>query len=158
MFILSLLLINFLVFNHYFNEVNSLQQTSMLNQSTKQKIMELNVDVNKTQKMADDMLKSNSSKSSFYTNSIIQGLPNSIILSGLIYQPLLKSIKPGQSVETNINTIIISGESNNSEQFSKWIGDLEAIEWIKKVEISNYEDVSKSLSNFNLKINIRDDN
>jgi hypothetical protein len=35
---------------------------------------------------------------------------------------------------------------------------LEAIEWIKKVEISNYEDVSKSLSNFNLKINIRDDN
>jgi hypothetical protein len=157
-FILSLLLVNFLVFNHYFNEVHTLQQISQLNQSTKQKIMDLNVHVNKTQKMADDMLKSNSSKSSFYTNSIIQGLPNSILLSELIYQPVIKRIKAGQSIETNINTIIISGESNNREQFSKWIRDLEAIEWIKKVEISNYEDVSKSLSNFNLKINIRDDN
>lgn len=157
-FILCLLLINFLVFNHYYNEVHTLQQTSMLNQSTKQKIIELDANVNKTQKMVDDMFKSSSSKSSFYVNSIILGLPDSIILTELIYQPILKSIKIGQSIETNINTIIISGESNNSAQFSKWIGDLEAIEWIKKVEISNYEDVSKSLSNFNLKINIRDDN
>lgn len=156
LFILSILIINFLVFNHYFNEVNTLQQTSKINQTTKEKILELNDSVNKTQKMVDDMLKSSSSKSSFYVNAIIQGLPNSILLSGLNYQPIVKRIKTGQTIETENNMIIISGESNNSEQFSKWISDLEGIVWIKKVEIINYEDVLKNLSNFSLKLNITD--
>src|SRR5690606_10383120 len=83
LFILCILLINFMVFNHYYNAVNTLQQTSQINQTTKQKILELNGSVNKTQKMVDDMLKSSMSKSSFYVNDVIQGLPNSILLSGL---------------------------------------------------------------------------
>lgn len=157
LFILGILLMNFLVFNHYFNAVNALQQTSQINQTTKQKILELNGSVNKTQKMVDDMLKSSTSKSSFYVNTIIQGLPNSILLSGLNYQPVMKRIKTEQSIETDNNMILISGESNNSVEFSKWIADLETFDWIKKVEISNYEDTSKSLSNFSLKLTIVDD-
>lgn len=157
LFILVILLINFFIFNHYFNTVKTLQQTSQINQTTKQNILELSGSVNKTQKMVDDMLKSSTSKSSFYTNSIIQGLPSSVLLSGLNYQPVLKRIKLGQSIETNNHIILISGESNDSEQFSKWIANLEATDWIKNVEIANYEDISKSLSSFSLNLNILND-
>lgn len=157
-FILGILLINFFVFNHYFNTVNALQQTSQINQTTKQKILELNEIVSKSQKMVDDMLKSSTSKSSFYVNTIIQGLPNSVLLSELNYRPILKRIKAEQPINTDNNTIFISGESNNSEQFSKWIADLESTNWIKAVEIQNYEDESKSLSNFSLKLTIANDN
>ncbi|SFZ93381.1 hypothetical protein SAMN05428642_103101 [Flaviramulus basaltis] len=153
-FILGILLINFFVFNHYFNEVNTLQQTSQVNKTTKEKLLKLDGAVNKSQKMVDDMLKSSASKSSFYINDIVQGLPNSILLSELNYQPLTKSIKKDKPIELNQNTMMISGESNNSDSFSKWIADLEAMQWIDNIEIVSYEDLSKSSSKFSLKLNM----
>ncbi len=151
-FILGLLLINFIFFNHYFNKVNKLEQTSQVNLSTKQKVLELNESVKKTQKMVDDMLNSDSSKSSFYVNEIIQSLSNSIVLSELNYQPLIKRIKTEQPIEVNKNSIIISGQSSNSEHFSEWISNLESKKWINKVEIIDYENSTMSLSNFTINL------
>lgn len=156
-FLLGILLVNFFVFNHYFNKVNTLQQTSQINQTTKQKILELNINVGKSQKMVEDMLKSNSSKSSFYVNAIIQLLPSSVLLSELNYQPVLKRIRDGQPIEINNNTILISGESNNSILFSNFINDLETLTWVKKVEVLNYEDASTTVSNFSIKLNMTHD-
>jgi Tfp pilus assembly protein PilN len=156
-FILGLLLINFFFFNHYFNTVNDLQQISQINQTTKNKVLELNQTVSKTQKMVDDMLKSSSSKSSFYVNAIAESVPNTILLSELNYQPLLKRIKAEQPIENNLNAILISGTSNSSESYSKWIADLESIDWVTKVEILSYADVSKSTSDFSIKLNLIDD-
>ncbi len=156
--ILAMLLVNFAVFNHYFNRVNMLQQTSQVNQTTKQNLLKLNVQVSKSQKMVDDMLKSSASKSAFYTNTIIQSLPESVLLSEFNYQPLLKRIKEEQHVVINTNTILISGTSNNSEIFSIWLTDLENISWVQQVDILNYEDRSKSLSNFSIKLIIADEN
>lgn len=156
-FILTMLLINFFVFNYYFNAVNSLQQTSQMNQTTKQAILVLNERVNKSQKMVEDMLKSNSSRSSFFINAIVQDLPNSILLSELNYQPVSKNIKSGQAIEINSNIILISGESNDSDLFSKWLTSLESINWVQHVEILSYGDISKSTSNFSLKLTISHD-
>lgn len=156
-FLLGLLLINFFFFNHYFNSVNTLQQTSQINQTTKNKVLELNEKVTKTQKMVDDMLKSRTSKSSYYVNAIVQSLPTTILLSELNYQPLKKRIKAEQHIQNNINTILISGASTSSASFSKWIGGLDSANWIHKVEILSYEDISKSKSNFNIKLDITDD-
>ncbi len=156
-FILSLLLINFFVFNHYFNQVNRLQQTSQMNQTTKQNILELSEQVNKSQKTADDMLKSSSSKSSFYVNNIIQSLPNSILLSELNYQPIEKRIKSDKPIVLKQNTIIVSGGSNRSDFFSKWITHLETALWINRVEILSYEDASKSVSKFSIKLHMTHD-
>ncbi|AUP79673.1 hypothetical protein [Flavivirga eckloniae] len=155
--ILSTLLINFFVFNHYFNAVNALQQTSQVNQATKQKLLKLDKEVSKSQKMVDDMLKSSSSKSSFYVNAIVHRLPQSILLTELNYQPLEKNIKKGKAIVLKDDTIIVSGESNNSESFSKWIADLETIDWIQNVEILSYEDTSKVISNFSVKLNLSHD-
>tara|TARA_R110002096_G_scaffold81625_3_gene190220 strand:+ start:11224 stop:12432 length:1209 start_codon:yes stop_codon:yes gene_type:complete len=155
--ILAILSINFFVFNHYFNEVKTMQQTSQINQTTKLKIIELNESVSKSQKMVEDMLKGNSSKSSFYINTIVQSLPNSILLSELNYQPVLKRIKAEQPINVDSNSILLSGESNNSDMFSKWLTDLENIKWINKVEILSYEDFSKSSSKFSLKLGVIND-
>ncbi|WP_299550673.1 hypothetical protein [Seonamhaeicola sp.] len=152
--ILSILLVNFFVFNHYFDQVNDLQQTSQINEVSKQDLLQLNEAVSKSQKMVDDMLKSNASKSSFYVNAIIQSLPESVLLSELNYQPLLKRIKKDKPVETNTNIILISGVSNNSESFSKWINSLESLTWVHGVDILGYEDASVSESTFNLKLNL----
>lgn len=153
-FILMMLLLNFFVFNHYFNAVNRLQQTSQINETNKQYILGLSERVSKSQKMVEDMLKGSVSKSSFYVNTIIQGLPNSMTLSELNYQPLLKRIKERQPIETNTNTILVSGESHDSELFSKWIAHLESVPWIHRVEILGYGDLSQTASNFSIKLTL----
>lgn len=157
LFLLAVLLINFIFFNHYFNEVNTLQQTSQINQTTKDKILILRESVSKTQKTVDDMLKSNTSKSSFYTNSIIQSLPSSIILSELNYQPLEKRIKADKPISLQNNIIIVSGNSNSSDLFSNWISEIETLDWVSSLETISYGNLLKSKSIFSIKININND-
>lgn len=156
-FILTTLLINFLVFNYYFGEVNMLQQTSQINLTNKEKILRLKERMNKSQKMVDDMLKGGHSKSAYYLNIIAKTLPSSILLSEFNYQPLKRTIKPNKPIELNLNTIIVSGASNNSENFSRWLLSIETLPSVNQVDILSYENVSQSISNFSLKLNINRD-
>ncbi|WP_458628621.1 hypothetical protein [Winogradskyella sp. PC D3.3] len=152
LFLLVLLLLNFFFFNHYYNKVSALKQVSEINQSTKGQILKLNEIVSKKQKMVDDLLKSNGSKSSFYSNSIMLSLPKSILLSGFNYQPLLKRIKAEKVIELERNSISISGASSNSDAFSNWIAFLEQEDWIDKVEIIDYKSTTSNTSDFSIKI------
>lgn len=156
-FFLSLLLFNFFAFNHYFSKVGELQQTSQVNQTTKDRVLELNEIISKKQKLVDDVLKSNASKSSFYVNMIVKSIPNTIQLSELNYHPLLKRIKEGEIVKTESNTIFVSGESSNSSLFSKWITDLETNNLIDNIETSDYSNISKVNSSFSIIIKINNE-
>lgn len=151
------LLINFLLFNHYYSEVKTLRETAQILESSKVKMLSLNEKVEKTEKMVEDVLQSSASKSSFYVDVIINNLPESILLKELNYQPLLKKIKEDKAVESHKNTILISGDSNKSIEFSQWLSQLENFEWIASVEILSFEDLSKSTSSFTVKLNMQDD-
>lgn len=155
--IFALLLINFLVFNHYFNKVESLQQTSQVNQEAKTRMLELDKKVSKSQKTVETMLSSSNSKTAFYLNEIIQTLPSSIQLSEVNYQPLTKRLKASEPISNIKNTMVISGESGNSELFAYWVSDLESKEWIDKVETLDYSDISTNISNFSIKLNLKND-
>lgn len=152
-----ILLINFLFFNHYYKEVNTLRETSQLLESSKAKMVYLNEKVQKTEKMLDDVLESSTSKSSYYIDVIINKLPESILLKELNYQPLIKKIKENKVIENHKNTILISGQSNESITFSQWISQLESLKWIQSVEILSFEDLTKSSSRFTIKLNMKDD-
>ncbi len=157
LFILGLLLINFLFFNHYFNKVSELRQLSEVNQSTKNQILKLDEVVSKKQKMVDDLLKSNGSRSSYYADRIIQSLPKSILLKGFNYQPLLKRIKLNKVIELKKNVIEVSGESNDSEAFSDWVSVLEQKDWISHVDILVYGSASSKVSDFKIEIVLEDE-
>jgi len=155
--ILGVLLINFFVFNHYFNEVNALKQVSEINASTRDKIVQLYASVSKRQKMVDDLLKSNGSKTSFYVNEIIHSLPETLLISELHFQPLEKRIKEDKPIELNENVIAIAGSSNNSSLFSTWIGQLEQMKWIEKIDILDYGSPTSSIADFEIKIVLHND-
>ena len=148
------LLINFLFFNHYYNEVNALRETTQILEASKTKLLNLNEKVQKTEKMVNDVLKSSASKSSFYVDIIISYLPESILLQELNYQPLIKRIKEDKPIENFKNTILISGKTNKPILFSQWITQLESINWISSVNILNFEDTSKLSSDFTIKLNM----
>lgn len=155
-FTFALLLINFLIFNHYYTNVQKLQQSAQFNQSTKKKILALNEKVLKSQKMVEDMLKSDSSKSSFYLNSITQILPETILLSDFNYQPISKRIKEGQDIQIDKNVIIMRGTTTNSALFSDWLTRLEKLYWVSSMGVLNYEDLNVA-SKFSIKLVINDE-
>ncbi|MDC1324527.1 PilN domain-containing protein [Flavobacteriaceae bacterium] len=155
LFILGVLLVNFFVFNHYFESVNALKQLSEINLSTKNKITSLNETVSIKQKMVDDLLKSNGSKSSFYCDAIIQSLPKTVLLTDYSYQPLLRRIKEDRAIEVSEKTIFISGSSVQSADFSEWINRLEKMDWIEKVAIMEYRNTNSKKSEFKISIRIK---
>ncbi len=156
-FILGLLLTNFFFFNHYFNKANTLEQTAQMNVTAKESVLKLNESVGKVEKMVEDVLNSQSSKSSFYTNVIMQDLPKSIVLEEYNYQPLSKRMKPKKPIELEKDIVTISGGSNNSEVFSEWINSLENKDWIDNVAISEYGSEITNSSEFSIKITLKND-
>lgn len=152
--ILFALLINFFVFNYYFDEVNKLNQVTEINKSTKEKIVSLKGIVLKKQKMVEDLLKSRSSKSSFFLNEIVKELPKSILLSEINYQPLEKRIKKNRFIEVNNQVIILSGTTNENSNFSNWIYLLEKKSWINSISIIEFGNSTKQTSEFTIKINL----
>ena len=156
-FLFVLLLGNFFLFNNYYSKVGELKQTAQVLNSSKSRVLSLNEKVQKTQKMVEDVLKSNASKSSFYADAIVNSLPDAIMLSELNYQPLLKKIKADKPIENDSNVVLVSGMSSERVLVSKWISRLEAMDWVSHIEIINFDDTSKSLSEFSFKIQIQDD-
>ncbi len=157
LFILGLLLVNFFFFNHYFETVHELEQVSEMNQATRNQIITLNETVSKKQEMVDDLLKSNGSKSSFYSHNVIKSLPKTILLTDYHYQPLLRRIKQGTLIELSEDTITVSGTSIKSANFSEWINHLEKMEWIAKVAIVAYRNTSSKKSEFKISILLAND-
>ncbi|MDD7886019.1 hypothetical protein [Flavivirga sp. 57AJ16] len=157
LFILGVLMVNFLFFNFYFGKTKVLHEASQINQAAKEKVVKLHETVGKLQKMTDDMLKSSSSKSSFYINAIVNSLPKSILLSEITYQPLEKKIKKDKTIALKKNTMIVSGDSNDSELYSEWISNLENVDWVHSIEVLDYSDLKMTASHFSIKINMTDD-
>lgn len=157
LFILGALLINFFIFNNYYNKVNELKEIAEVNENSKQKLVSLSQVVGSKQKMVEDLLKSGNSKSTFYINQIVQSLPPTILLDKFNYQPLTKRIKPQKPIEQEYNVIILNGTSNNSQVYSKWISDLETYKWVNNIDILDYGTQSNVNSSFSIKILINNE-
>ncbi|SFW68276.1 hypothetical protein SAMN02927921_03284 [Sinomicrobium oceani] len=155
-FLLLLLLANFMVFNHYFQKTEALQQASEVNRINRDHFMNLKEDVDKKEKIVRDIRASSGSRSSYYADRITAVLPTSVLLKEILYQPLLKQIKEGQEVMLDKNRIVISGESADSNRFSEWIEDLEAMDWTKNVAIRDYGS-SLTGASFTIVLTIKND-
>ncbi|EGV42212.1 hypothetical protein BZARG_370 [Bizionia argentinensis JUB59] len=155
LFILTILFFNFFIFNHYFNRVTELKQTSQINQSSKQKLIILKEDLDKKEKIINDILKTESSKSSFYANAIMTSLPESIRISEFNFQPLTKRINPDKPIESELNRIVLNGVSATMVDIPIWISKLEEIEWIEEIVITEFGESNKSLTEFSLNIIIK---
>lgn len=151
-FVFSALLLNSLLFTHYFNKVDLLQQAAQVNQDVRIQITDINEKVSKSQKMVDDLLNNNDSKSSYFINEIVKELPASVQLTELDYQPLLKKIKVEEAIKNEVNVILVSGASTDSNTFSNWIALLEKKKWLSKVEVTDYADISNTRADFKFKI------
>ena len=102
--------------------------------------------------MVDDIINSTASKTSLYFDQIGLIVPNSILLSSMNYQPILKNIEAQKKIVLNSQTLFIKGSSSNSKNFSTWIKNLESFDWINSVDIVDYGIGKKTNIMFELRI------
>ena len=110
--------------------------------------------VGEKQKTVEDLLKSNGSKSAFYVNAIVQGMPESIVLSEINYQPLEKRIRDNKPIVLEEGIIRVSGVSGDSELLPKWVQHLHAMHWVEDVAIVNYGLATRGKSEFGIEIKV----
>ncbi|WP_340064275.1 hypothetical protein [Ascidiimonas aurantiaca] len=155
--LLVTLLINFFVFNHYYQKTEALQQTLQVNDANRTKLLKLNEEVTQKQKLVEDMIASSSSRSSFYLDQIISLMPSTLLLNEVDYQPIKKRVKENEEILVFENQMRMYGTSVSSEDFSTWIEQLERLDFTNTVEVINYGQTGKTEAGFALSISLRDE-
>ncbi|WP_394973678.1 hypothetical protein [uncultured Croceitalea sp.] len=156
-FFLILLLGNFLVFNQYYEKKHNLELELNSNSFKKEKLLELKESVTTKEKHVDAIFSSKNSMSTLYLDDIGKTVPTTIILKSITYQPLAKPLQQGKSIEQEFNTIVISGETINDDDFSNWITTLERLTWVVQVKTLGFGHENAKSAFFELKVSIDDE-
>jgi hypothetical protein len=152
-----LLLINFLLFNHYYSGTTKLSEFNQTTDLSKQVLLDLKNEINESEQLAQIIVSKESSRSSMYADEIINITPESIILSEFNYQPLGKKIKDNKPIILKEDLIMISGNTRDAEAFSRWLQLIEDFSWSERVKILSFEDETLSSSVFSIQIDVYDD-
>jgi Tfp pilus assembly protein PilN len=153
-FFIVLLLGNFLIYQHYFGKVEELNSSLEANGSRKGALQELTLSVESKRERVEMLQKSSSSNATAYLDALAISLPNSILLEGMTYRPLEKTVQKDKPILLEDSSLVVSGISKDSEEFSQWLEKLEEQEWIANVETLDFDYASSDASQFTLKINI----
>jgi len=153
-FILGLLLTNFLFFDFYYKKVQNLKDEKVLNESNIKRYGEVKNRLSQKENRVARALSSSNSRVSFYLDHIAQTVPNSITWDELVYQPLEKPKRPAQPITYELGEIEIIGMAQSRLDFIKWVGEMEKFQWIGAVETLefDYQNGNSSLFKLNIKL------
>lgn len=153
--ILLVLLANFFAFSHYFGKANSLRETVSLNKAGIDNIARLKNRINEKQKKLSDYNAETHSRSSYILNEIVKGIPSSLLLTSIDYQPLQKKIKEEEIIMLSEKLILVSGHTVSGEAFTAWIEAIGKFEWIEKVIIVSFGKDQENKTAFEIKIELK---
>ena len=151
-FLLLLLFVNFLVFNHFHEKNKELTTATMNTQNLDSILNQLQKRILNKELRLHSILNSKNSKTSYYLDELGKLVPKSVYLKNMQYQPLMKPIRDDKAIDLIDNIIQISGTTEENNQFTLWFDNLEIQEWVNSVEIMDYEYLSNSSANFTLKV------
>jgi len=137
--------------------LNRLAEKESLNAMSQQTIIQ--VEALKEEKALKEkiLLSSGIGNKSFltkYVTDIGNSVPQNIILNTIYIMPPFKKIKTSEKINFDINGITIRGESENDKSFNDWLIKLEALTWIRKMDIEGYSQETKTENTFTIKIKI----
>jgi len=151
------LLINFFLFNSYYTQQQTKMKELQLLKAQQESYLFRSSILESKERIVQNILNGSSSKSSFYINRIVAFRPASILFDEINFQPLLKAIRVDKTIDYLYDEVMLSGTSNDKNDFSNWIESLENFDWVKSVMVTNFGYSKKYISSFGVKILIRPD-
>lgn len=154
--IFTMVLVNFLFFNNYNKNVNSLEQELEIKRGAKTKLKAISINLNKKRKLLSELQNSRLLSVSKYSDQIVAEIPKSVLLTEINYQPIVGRIRKGKATNFNIKEIEVKGVLHNYVEFTRWIDNIERKPWVNQlVKLSTEKDKRKKSSNFDLIIRIK---
>ncbi|OWW23525.1 hypothetical protein B4Q04_20215 [Zobellia sp. OII3] len=153
-FFLVLLSVNFLIFSHYQNALEKQIANIEVSVSQRQELQRLEQAVQQKQEREEIFSTSSNSKSTYYLDQLAKGVPSTVLMSKIVYQPLLKPVRDTKPIQLDYKNILVYGVSENHNDFSEWLVHLEKYEWTTRVETMDYDYLNGGKSNFSVKIGI----
>lgn len=149
-FLLTMLLINFIFFSSYREQVGNLTSELQLSESYKKQLNTLQNEVTQKKQLVASVNSASNSRLTKYIDQLGISIPNTILLTQINYQPKKGVVKADKKITFENNKMIVKGTSKENENFSNWISILEKKEWIHNISITEYGKGKKSntLANF----------
>lgn len=150
--LLTILLINFLVFSHYFKLAEETSENLLLSTSSLEEVVKTKQRILLKEQKVKNVVAMTSSQSSLVINEIMKKIPASILLTELVYHPLEKKIKLEELILAQQKTIIISGNTINNTAFTLWVEALEGLKWMNQVVITRFGKNDLNETEFSIKL------
>ena len=154
--ILGILLINFLLFSHYFDKVAAMKQTISLSRAGIENTLKLREQIKDKEKRLESFTGNTDDRTALLLNEIAEKIPSSILLNEIEFYPLGKKIKPEEKVITENKFVIVSGTILSNEAFTNWVESIAKIKKVEKVVISDFGKDQENNTAFTLKITIKE--
>jgi hypothetical protein len=136
--IFFLLLINFIAFSLYNGKQQALSDEISYEKNLFVLRDSLRKEITLKTGLISQMGLSEATRYGFYADRIAGSLPDGISLTSLTLNPAVDKIKAGKPVQLG-KYIRIMGDSKGSLPINEWIDTLNKLEWIRDIEIINYE-------------------
>lgn len=157
--VLLLLVINYLLFDNFYNKRQALEKESMQNEMLLKKLERLQTQLDKKKKVLSTVGNTGFTKFSFYADRIAMSVPTKMKLSQINLAPLSRRIKQEKAIKYDTEKIDIAGTVSTSTILYDWIELLRDESWVEKVVISNYShNTEKNIGEFQLKLIIENKN
>lgn len=151
-FFLISLLLSYIVFDYYNNKYLDYEKQLYYLNNTYKQVKDLENE--KTRKQA--IVKASGVLShrfvTQYLYNIGESIPETITLSELKFNPLLKKIKANEPLSVHKGVILISGKTTSSNALNNWIAVMKHLKWVKHIKIRNFLRDRHSALQFDLEI------
>lgn len=153
--LLTILLLNFVFFTHYYKLAQESAETILVNQSSQQDISKIKQRIIVKEEKVKNSLGKTDSQSSLLINEIAKEIPPSILLTELNYHPLEKKIKAEEPILYTNKVITLMGTTLSNDDFTHWIENMEKIRWIDKILITHFGKNDLNETEFSIKITLK---
>ncbi|URC14758.1 PilN domain-containing protein [Flavobacterium sp. B183] len=150
-----ILVLNFLFFSHYYKLAQETSETLLVNKSSVEDVNQLKKRIIVKEEKVKSILGKTTSQSSLMINEIARKVPSSIVLTELAFNPLEKKVKLEEPILVQERTITISGTTIANEAFTRWVEEIEKLNWVDKVLITHFGKNEANETAFSIKLTLR---
>lgn len=153
--VLAILLLNFIFFTHYYKLAQESSEILLVNKSSIEDVSKIKQRIIVKEEKVKAIDGRMTSRSSLIINEIANKVPSSILLTELTFNPLEKKIKAEEAILTKDKIITISGTTIANQSFTKWVEDIEKLQYIHKVLITHFGKNEDNETTFSINLTLK---
>lgn len=156
-FVFTVLLINYLFFEHYNKKYNTLSLEYSNRIEVINSLQKLSTELAEKERFVSDNNLQVTSRFSYYSDRLAILIPKGIVLQELILNPLISNIKKNKEISVAQNIILVNGQVAKTKLLNNWIKEIEKENWVKDVKIVKFSQKDQNSSaEFELEISVKE--